>query len=87
MTTTIKLNKRQVTKLKAALADPKALRKEASENQSAFWSRFGVTQSGGSRYESGRDIPTSTQMLMALAQLEWITKEQLEAVRAAVMAE
>ncbi len=35
-------------------------------NQSAFWSRFGVTQSGGSRYESGRNLPNATRILMAL---------------------
>ena len=35
-------------------------------NQQDFWGRVGVTQSGGSRYESGRDIPESTQALLAL---------------------
>lgn len=35
-------------------------------NQQQFWSRFGVTQSGGSRYESGRAIPKPVRMLMAV---------------------
>jgi transcriptional regulator with XRE-family HTH domain len=41
-------------------------RKGKGLNQSSFWSRFGVTQSGGSRYESGRDIPKAVAMLIWL---------------------
>lgn len=33
-------------------------------NQLAFWSRVGVTQSGGSRYESGRKIPKAVLFLL-----------------------
>lgn len=36
------------------------------ENQSDFWRRLGVTQSGGSRYESGRNVPRVVRMLYAL---------------------
>jgi len=36
-------------------------------NQQQFWSRLGVTQSGGSRYESGRDIPLPVLMLLHIA--------------------
>ena len=43
-----------------------ALRKQTGENQETFWRRFGVTQSGGSRYESGRNIPTPIALLVAL---------------------
>jgi len=43
-----------------------ALRKQTGENQENFWRRFGVTQSGGSRYESGRNIPTPIAMLIAV---------------------
>ena len=35
-------------------------------NQSAFWSRIGVTQSGGSRYETGRKMPKPVAMLFEL---------------------
>ena len=42
------------------------LRRSHGENQETFWRRFGVTQSGGSRYESGRNIPTPIAMLVAL---------------------
>jgi hypothetical protein len=36
------------------------------EDQNRFWSRFGVTQSGGSRYEAGRNIPAPTGALVVL---------------------
>lgn len=48
------------------LSNLKKLRAARKENQQQFWTRFGVTQSGGSRYESGRDIPKPTQKLMRL---------------------
>lgn len=48
-------------------AEVKALRKAARLNQSEFWGRFGVTQSGGSRYESGREIPGTMNILLNIA--------------------
>lgn len=42
----------------------KTYRKKLRMNQSEFWSRVGTTQSGGSRYESGRDIPEPVQILL-----------------------
>ena len=33
------------------------MRKSLGLNQQEFWSPVGVTQSGGSRYESGRGVP------------------------------
>ncbi len=48
------------------LADVVAARRASGLNQSEFWSRFGVTQSGGSRYESGRNIPKPLKTLMWL---------------------
>ena len=44
----------------------KALRKSMNLRQGEFWGRIGVTQSGGSRYESGRNIPLSTLMLVQI---------------------
>ena len=41
-------------------------RKALGLNQSAFWSRIGVTQSGGSRYEMGRKMPKPLAMLFEL---------------------
>ena len=45
----------------------RALREKLSLNQTDFWARFKVTQSGGSRYESGREIPSPIQILLNLA--------------------
>ena len=45
----------------------KTIRSKAGLNQADFWSRVGVTQSGGSRYESGRAIPRPVQMLLDIA--------------------
>lgn len=36
------------------------------ESQTIFWSRFGVTQSRGSRFELGVEIPPSIQLLLKL---------------------
>lgn len=47
--------------------DPVAARKKLGINQTQFWSRVGVTQSGGSRYESGRKIPKPIQHLLVIA--------------------
>jgi transcriptional regulator with XRE-family HTH domain len=51
---------------KIDLSNPVGLRKKAGENQATYWRKFGVTQSGGSRYEQGRNIPSPTKLLMAL---------------------
>ena len=52
-------------------------RKKSGMNQQAYWSRFGVTQSGGSRYETGRDIPTPTSMLIWLLETGRISDQDL----------
>jgi len=49
---------------KSPLDDLKGFREARGENQTAFWTRFGVTQSGGSRYESGRVMPIPTAILV-----------------------
>ena len=43
------------------------MRNRRQLNQTEFWRRVGVSQSGGSRYESGRAIPRSVQMLLRIA--------------------
>jgi DNA-binding transcriptional regulator YiaG len=53
-------------------------RRELGVNQSTFWSRFGVTQSGGSRYETGRSLPKSVAMLVWLRDKNKITDKDLE---------
>ena len=56
-------------------ADIKVLRKTLKLQQTAFWGRIGVTQSGGSRYEAGRDIPEPTLILLNIV---YGSKEQSE---------
>lgn len=41
-------------------------RKSLRENQTQFWSRFGVTQSRGSRFEMGVEIPSPVVILLRL---------------------
>lgn len=52
------------TKMKASNMNVRELRQSLGINQSEFWSKFGVTQSGGSRYENDRTMPTPLKMLM-----------------------
>jgi len=47
--------------------ETKLLRSRLGMNQSEFWSRISVTQSGGSRYESGRSLPKPVRLLLHLA--------------------
>lgn len=47
-------------------ADVRELRRKLGLNQHEFWSPLSVTQSGGSRYESGRNIPGPVRLLLHL---------------------
>lgn len=47
--------------------EARELRQKLSLNQAEFWAPFQTTQSGGSRYESGREIPDPVQVLLNLA--------------------
>lgn len=48
-------------------AEVRELRRTMSLSQSEFWAPFQTLQSGGSRYESGREIPEPVQVLLNLA--------------------
>ena len=48
------------------------IRRKLGLNQQQFWSKLGVTQSGGSRYESGRNMPRPVQHLLRLVHVEQI---------------
>ncbi len=52
--------------------DVREIRRKLGLNQSQFWSKIGVTQSGGSRYESGRNIPRPVQALLRLVDVEQV---------------
>lgn len=41
-------------------------RSKSGLTQTEFWKNLGITQSGGSRYESGRNIPIPVQRLFWL---------------------
>lgn len=57
--------------------DPRELRKKKGMNQSEFWSAIGITQSGGSRYESGRNMPKPVAELVRLRHEEEIDTTKL----------
>ena len=52
--------------------DVREIRRKLGMNQSQFWSKIGVTQSGGSRYESGRNMPKTVRELLRLVHVEQI---------------
>jgi len=54
------------------IPNPKEIRQKLGLNQQEFWSKVGVTQSGGSRYESGREIPKAVRELLRLVHVEHI---------------
>jgi transcriptional regulator with XRE-family HTH domain len=57
-------------------------RKKQGINQADFWKQYGVSQSGGSRYESGRNIPKPLSILLWLHRSGKITDKDLaEAVK------
>jgi len=57
--------------------DVKEIRNKLGMNQSEFWAKIGVTQSGGSRYESGRNIPRPVQALLKLVHIEHVDINKL----------
>lgn len=59
-------------KLFEKISNPREIRRKLGMNQQDFWSRIGVTQSGGSRYESGRNIPKPVRELLRLVHVEQI---------------
>lgn len=61
--------------------DVKRMRSVAQMNQTLFWEQFGITQSGGSRYEAGRSMPVPTQMLMLAVDKGFLSKDQLTELR------
>jgi len=52
--------------------EAREIRRKLGLNQQQFWSKIGVTQSGGSRYESGRNMPKPVRELLRLVHVEQI---------------
>ncbi len=64
---------------------PRDIRKQLGMNQQDFWSQIGVTQSGGSRYESGRNMPKPVAELLRVVHIEGIDltglrKEEIQVI-------
>jgi transcriptional regulator with XRE-family HTH domain len=58
-------------------AQLRVLRQKQGLNQHEFWSLFGVTQSGGSRYEGGRRLPSALVLLLHLRHSGKLTDKDL----------
>lgn len=52
------------------IVNPREIRRKLGLNQQQFWGMIGVTQSGGSRYESGRNMPRPVRELLRLVHVE-----------------
>ena len=59
-------------KLNGKILKPRNIRKQLGVNQQQFWSKVGVTQSAGSRYEGGRAMPKPVRELVRLVHVEGI---------------
>ena len=59
-------------------SEPRELRRKLGLNQQQFWSKIGVTQSGGSRYESGRNMPRPVRELLRLVHVEQIDIQRIK---------
>ena len=59
------------------LSNPREIRRRLGLNQQQFWGMIGVTQSGGSRYESGRAMPKPVQHLLRLVHVDRIDISRL----------
>lgn len=62
----MKDNARMQTKSGLSAETLRELRIARRESQTKFWRRFGVTQSRGSRFELGTEIPPSIAILIKL---------------------
>jgi transcriptional regulator with XRE-family HTH domain len=54
------------------IRNPREIRQKLGLNQDEFWQKIGVTQSGGSRYEAGRDMPRPVSELLRLVHVEGV---------------
>ncbi|MGH8752038.1 MAG: helix-turn-helix domain-containing protein [Burkholderiales bacterium] len=65
-------------KLNDKITNPRQLRRSMGLNQQQFWNKIGVTQSGGSRYENGRDIPRPVKELLRLVHVKKIDVNKIQ---------
>jgi len=67
-------------KLLDRVLNPREIRRRLGLNQEQFWTQIGVTQSGGSRYESGREMPKPVRELLRLVHVEQIDLTQVKRI-------
>jgi DNA-binding transcriptional regulator YiaG len=60
------------------MINPREIRRRLGMNQEEFWTMIGVTQSGGSRYESGRSMPKPVRQLLRLVHVERIDHSRVK---------
>jgi DNA-binding transcriptional regulator YiaG len=81
-TALISVSQEELTLKKAAKTlgnsdHPREIRQRRGLNQQQFWPLIGVTQSGGSRYESGRSMPKPVRELLRIVHVEGIPLPQV----------
>jgi predicted transcriptional regulator len=57
---------------------PREIRRNLDMNQKDFWLKVGVTQSGGSRYENGRNMPRPVSELLRIVYVEQIDLRNIQ---------
>ncbi|MDR3300089.1 MAG: transcriptional regulator [Candidatus Accumulibacter sp.] len=65
-------------KMNDKIDEPRDIRRKLGLNQQQFWSSIGVTQSGGSRYESGRSMPRSVRELLRIVHVEQVDIQRIK---------
>jgi DNA-binding transcriptional regulator YiaG len=58
--------------------NPREIRRKLGLNQKEFWTCIGVTQSGGSRYENGRKMPTPVREMLRLIHVEHLDLSKIK---------
>jgi transcriptional regulator with XRE-family HTH domain len=70
----------RLVKILDRVLNPREIRRRLGMNQEQFWTQIGVTQSGGSRYESGRDMPRPVKELLRLVHVEQLDLSQVKRI-------
>lgn len=65
MKSSLQMTSRQFGRVMSA-EELRKFRRSRHESQGMFWARFGVTQSRGSRFEKGAEIPKPVAILLEL---------------------
>lgn len=74
------LKRNDDVKLLDRVLNPREIRRRLGLNQEQFWTQIGVTQSGGSRYESGREMPKPVRELLRLVHVEQIDLSEVKRI-------